>query len=57
MVGDRLNMDILGANQVNISSIWITRRSIHKGIENQFNIKPDYQINTLTEIQNILQPT
>ena len=55
MVGDRLNMDVLGANQVNISSIWITRRSIHKGIENQFNVRPDYKIRTLMEIKDILQ--
>lgn len=55
MVGDRLNMDILGANQVNIPSIWITRRSIHKEMEGQFNIKPNYKISTLLEIKEILQ--
>ncbi len=55
MVGDRLNMDILGANQVNISSIWITRRSIHRDIEDQFNVKPNDKISTLMEIKEILQ--
>jgi putative hydrolase of the HAD superfamily len=55
MVGDRLDMDILGANQMNITSIWITRRSIHKGVEQQFNVRPNYQISTLMEIKEILQ--
>lgn len=57
MVGDRLDMDILGANQVDISSIWITRRSIHKGTEFRFNGKPDYEIYALWEIKEILIST
>jgi HAD superfamily hydrolase (TIGR01662 family) len=56
MVGDRLDMDILGANQMGITSIWITRRSKHKGIEHQFNVRPDYQISSLLEIKEILTP-
>jgi HAD superfamily hydrolase (TIGR01549 family) len=57
MVGDRLDMDILGANQVNMSSIWITRRSIHKGTDYPFDVRPDYEINTLPEIIEIVKPT
>lgn len=55
MVGDRLDMDILGANHVNISSIWITRRSIHKGTEFRFDLKPDYEIYSLSEIKEIVK--
>ncbi len=55
MVGDRLDMDILGSNQMNITSVWITRRSIHKDIEHQFTIRPNYKISTLIEIKDILQ--
>jgi FMN phosphatase YigB (HAD superfamily) len=57
MVGDRLDMDILGANQVNMPSIWITRRSIHKGTEFEFDVKPDYEIYALSEIKEIVKST
>ena len=57
MVGDRLDMDILGANQVNMPSIWITRQSIHKGTEYQFDVKPDYEIYALSEIKEIVKST
>jgi putative hydrolase of the HAD superfamily len=57
MVGDRLDMDILGANQVNMSSIWITRRSIHKGTDYRFDIKPDYEIYALPEIKEVVKLT
>ncbi len=55
MVGDRLDMDILGATQVNIPSIWITRRSIHKGNEFGFDVNPEYEINALSEIKEIVK--
>jgi len=55
MIGDRLDMDILGANQVNLPSIWITRRSIHKGSEYRFDGKPDYEIYALSEIKEIVK--
>lgn len=54
MVGDRLDMDILGANQVGIHSIWITKRSAHKDIEDQFEEKPEFTIDSLTKIKDIL---
>jgi HAD superfamily hydrolase (TIGR01549 family) len=57
MVGDRLDMDILGANQVNMPSIWITRRSIHKGTEFGFDVKPDFEIYALSEIKEIIKST
>lgn len=55
MVGDRLDMDILGANQVNMPSMWITRRSIHKGTEYRYDVKPDFEIFALSEIKEILK--
>lgn len=57
MVGDRLDMDILGANQVNMSSIWIKRRSIHKSTDYRFEVKPDYEIHALSEIKEIVKST
>jgi HAD superfamily hydrolase (TIGR01549 family) len=54
MVGDRLDMDILGAIQLGIRSVWISRRSIHKGNENLFGIRPDYEIQSLEELKIIL---
>lgn len=55
MIGDRLDMDVLGANQVNMSSIWVTKRSIYKGTEYRFDVKPDYEIYALSEIKEILK--
>jgi HAD superfamily hydrolase (TIGR01549 family) len=55
MVGDRLDMDILGSNQVKMPSIWITRRSTQKGKEYGFDVKPDYEIYALSEIKEIIK--
>jgi len=54
MVGDRLDMDIQGANHVSIPSIWIKRRSIHTGNEDQFSAKPDFIVDTLLDIKEIV---
>lgn len=55
MVGDRLDMDILGANNVGITSIWITRRSIHRENEHDFIAKPDYIVDSLKDFVEIIR--
>ena len=53
MIGDSLDADIIGANQMEMTSIWITRRA-------QFNdedirrIKPDFSLRKLTELSPTL---
>jgi putative hydrolase of the HAD superfamily len=47
-IGDSLETDILGANQAGIKSVWLNRR----GEENQTHIVPDYEIRSLTELNN-----
>ena len=54
MVGDRLDMDILGAKKIGITSIWISRRSVHKGKEHLFDIVPDFEIQSLDLLMEIL---
>lgn len=54
MVGDRLDLDIQGANQVSIPSVWITRRCDPLDIPGMDQIIPDYQIDTLLELIPIL---
>lgn len=54
MVGDRMDMDILGAKNAGITSIWITRRSIHKAIKKRFDYVPDFEISSLGELKEIL---
>jgi HAD superfamily hydrolase (TIGR01662 family) len=55
MVGDRLDMDILGAKQIGMTSIWISRRSIHKGNGHLYDVIPDYEIQSLEELKIILE--
>lgn len=55
MVGDLLRPDILGAQQLGIFSIWITRRA--SSIENQYytgRISPDAQIAALSELPALM---
>lgn len=54
MVGDRMDMDILGAKNAGISSIWISRRSIHKEVKKRFDFEPDFEISSLKELKEIL---
>jgi FMN phosphatase YigB (HAD superfamily) len=55
MVGDRLDMDIMGAKQIGMKSVWISRRSIHKGDEHLYDVVPDYEIQSLEELKIILE--
>jgi FMN phosphatase YigB (HAD superfamily) len=53
MVGDSLEADILGANQMGIYSIWITRR-VSLPDEGDLTIQPQAVIPTLDLIPGLL---
>lgn len=55
MVGDALNADILGANTIGMSSIWITRRADR--VENdkfRTRVYPEEVITSLGELPSLL---
>ena len=54
MVGDTLNADILGANQMGIYSIWITRR-VESQPDDKTKIRPKATVRTLDELPLLLQ--
>ena len=49
MIGDSLDADILGAKQVDMTAIWLTRRAQFKD-EDMQRIKPDFSLRKLTEL-------
>ncbi|MQF85695.1 MAG: HAD family hydrolase [SAR202 cluster bacterium] len=51
MIGDTLDGDIQGANNLGIKNIWINRKQIKK---DQFLEKPSFEINSLEELDKIL---
>ena len=51
MIGDTLDGDIQGANNLGIKNVWINRKQIKK---DQFLEKPSFEINTLEELDKIL---
>ncbi len=53
MVGDTLDADVQGANQMDMYSIWITRRV--ENPESDPSIKPQATIKTLAELPGFLQ--
>ena len=53
MVGDTLDADILGANQMGIYSIWITRR-VQMPEEGELAIQPQAAITSLEELPGLL---
>jgi HAD superfamily hydrolase (TIGR01662 family) len=53
MVGDSLEADILGANQMGFYSVWITRR-VQIPEEGELAIQPQAVISTLNEIPELL---
>jgi len=56
MVGDLLPADILGANELGIASIWITRRaSKHANQPFLDTVKPDVTITSLAELPGVLE--
>ncbi len=56
MVGDTLDADILGANNVGIHSVWITRRADRpENIVDQGRIVPDSVIDTLAELPALVE--
>ncbi len=53
MVGDMLNADVLGANQMGIYSIWITRR-VQLPVEEVLAIQPEAVVTALDQIPELL---
>jgi len=53
MVGDTLNADIMGANQMGMYSVWITRR-VENRSEDEPTIQPQATIKTLDELPILL---
>lgn len=49
MIGDSLEADIFGANQLGMTSIWLTRRAQFND-ENIRRIKPDFSLRKLSEL-------
>ena len=49
MIGDSLEADIVGAKNLNITSIWITRRAKFKD-EDMRRIQPDFSLRKLSEL-------
>lgn len=55
MVGDTLEADILGAKNIGMSSIWITRRVKKAQIpDHRKTIHPDYEIASLADLPSII---
>jgi putative hydrolase of the HAD superfamily len=50
MVGDKLTTDILGANRVGMTSVWINRHGVQRNDE----IIPTYEIRSLLELPELL---
>jgi HAD superfamily hydrolase (TIGR01662 family) len=53
MIGDTLEADILGANQMGIYSIWLTRRATIPD-EEELTIQPQAVISTLADLPSLL---
>ena len=49
-VGDSLESDVAGARNAGVSSVWLNRESV----PNDTEIRPDYEVASLTEIPEIL---
>lgn len=54
LVGDTLNADILGANQMGMYGIWITRR-VEAPLDSELKTQPQATIQTLGELPSLLQ--
>ena len=53
MVGDLLETDVLGANQLGMYSIWITRRALQVD-EGELIVQPQAIVSTLQQIPDLL---
>ena len=55
MVGDTLGADVIGANQIGMMSVWITRRAETPANRDHLDpIQPNATINTLAELPDLL---
>ena len=52
MIGDLMETDILGAHQIGMKSIWITRRAVETA--NHIKVRPDAVVSALSEIPPLL---
>jgi len=52
MIGDLMETDILGAHQIGMKSIWITRRAVETA--NHIQVRPDAVVSALSEIPPLL---
>ncbi len=53
MVGNNLDSDIIGAQRAGIKTVWLNRDNE----ENQSDIKPDYEISSISELESVLNST
>ena len=51
MIGDRLDLDVLGAKNANIKSVWYNP----KNVENDLGIVPDYEVSGLLQIIDVVK--
>ncbi|MCH7739066.1 MAG: HAD family hydrolase, partial [Chloroflexi bacterium] len=50
-VGDALQTDVAGANAAGATSVWLNRA----GVPNDSEVKPDYEIRSLTEVPALVE--
>ena len=50
MIGNSLDSDIIGAQEAGIKTVWLNRNKE----KNESDTKPDYEINSINQLQNIL---
>jgi len=54
MVGNRIDADILGANSFGMKSVWFRWNSRYNNTINSSQEKPDFTINSLSELLDVL---
>lgn len=53
MIGDRLDNDIIPAQNVGMKTVWIKQGFGKFGNTNKFSISPDYNIENLSELLDL----
>ena len=54
MVGNRIDLDIIGANRVGMKSVLFKRNNRHNGAISSKEMRPDFTIGSLSELPGIL---